>query len=147
RHRTPPSHRSLFVISSMHLRSNFLLACLALLPASLPAATTVVRGPYLQIATPTGLVVRWRTDYAEASLVRFGLARNELTSTAKSEGIVTEHIVQLSGLKPDTKYFYRVGSGLEKPPAANAEDAPGLGPIGSFTTPPPVGPAKPMRVW
>jgi hypothetical protein len=131
----------------MHLRSFILGASLALTSVSLLASTAIVRGPYLQMATPTGMIVRWRTDNTEASLVRYGLTRDQLTLTAKAEGIVTEHIVQLTGLKPDTKYFYRVGSGNEKPPAANAEDAAGLGPIGSFTTPPPVGPAKPTRVW
>ena len=84
----------------MHLRSCIFFAGLSLAPASLFAATTIVRGPYLQTATPTSLVVRWRTDVAEASMVRYGLAKDQLTSSAKAEGIVTEHIVQLNGLQP-----------------------------------------------
>jgi hypothetical protein len=131
----------------MTLRTILALACLALAPASLFSATTVVRGPYLQVATPTSMVIRWRTDYAETSVVRYGLTRNDLTLSAKSEGVGTEHIVQLADLKPGTKYFYRVGSGNEKPAAAGAEDAAGVGPLSAFVTPPPVGPAKSTRVW
>ncbi|MDO8542773.1 MAG: metallophosphoesterase family protein [Opitutaceae bacterium] len=114
------------------------------------AATTIVRGPYLQTATPTSMVVRWRTDNTEASVVSYGLERNELTSSAKAEGIGTEHIVQLTGLKPNTKYYYAVGAAPVPPPnpaKKAAEDAPGRAAINSFTTPPPVGPAKPTRVW
>jgi acid phosphatase type 7 len=132
------------------MKSRFLsVAVLAVaLATALPAATTIVRGPYLQTATPTSLVVRWRTDIAEASFVRFGSARDQLTTNAKSEGITTEHVVQLSGLKPGTKYFYSVGAvaaGVEK--TATGEDAPVRGPISSFTTPPLAGPASPTRVW
>ncbi len=129
-----------------------LIAALLALPA-LHAATTIVRGPYLQTATPTSMVVRWRTDIAEPSFVSYGTERAQLTTSAKSEGVLTEHIVQLTGLKPNTKYFYTIGPAAVKPPAADAkaaaatEDAPSKNPINTFTTPPPVGPAQPMRVW
>ena len=35
------------------------------LVASDRAASTLTRGPYLQLGTPTGIVVRWRTDLAD----------------------------------------------------------------------------------
>ncbi len=133
-----------------------LLASLLVLPAAAAfSATTIVRGPYLQSATPTSMVVRWRTDFAEASFVSYGTERNKLDKSAKAEGISAEHIVQLTGLAPGTKYFYTIGPVAVKPPAADgkakpateAEDAPGKSPINSFTTPPPVGPAQPMRIW
>jgi acid phosphatase type 7 len=128
-----------------------LLASLLLVQPALHAATTVVRGPYLQSATPTSMVIRWRTDSTEGSVVSYGLERNQLTATAKSEGITNEHIVYLTGLKPNTKYFYAVGSIPLPPPSAEkkavAEDAPGRASINSFTTPPPVGPAQPTRIW
>lgn len=130
------------------------------------AATTVTRGPYLQSAAPTSMVVRWRTDNTETSAVRYGLARDALTSTAKAEGVSNEHIVYLGNLQPNTKYYYSVGP---VPPAATAaaatkaaaptttttkaattteaEDAPGKAPILSFTTPPVPGPAQPTRFW
>ena len=84
-----------------------LLAALLLVAPALPAATTILRGPYLQSATPTSLVVRWRTDTTEGSFVRYGLAADALTETTKAFGIGTEHIVQLSELLPGPLRLYR----------------------------------------
>ena len=129
--------------------------------ATLHAATTILRGPYLQTATPTSMVVRWRTDATEGSYVTYGTSRTEMTQTAKAEGVSAEHIVQLSKLEPNTKYYYSVGAAptgaaaaskkggeeTKKKEKAPAEDAPGRAKILSFTTPPAVGPAKSTRVW
>jgi acid phosphatase type 7 len=136
----------------MKLRSTLIAATLLVLPA-LHAATTILRGPYLQTATPTSMVVRWRTDATEGSYVTYGTARDQLTLTAKAEGVSAEHIVQLSKLQPATKYYYtvtgapRVAPTDTKKEKAVAEDAPGRAKIFSFTTPPEVGPAKATRVW
>jgi hypothetical protein len=129
----------------MNLRAFFSGAFCALTITVLPAAPTILRGPYLQSATPTSIVVRWRTDIAEASVVNYGLERDQLTSSAKAQGVTTEHVVQLSGLQPGTRYFYLVGAGAAK--TEGGEDAPARGPISTFTAPPAVGPSKPMRVW
>ena len=64
----------------MTLRPLIVLSLLFAL-SGLHAATTIVRGPYLQSATPTSMVVRWRTDMTEASVVSYGLERGQLTST------------------------------------------------------------------
>ena len=123
------------------------------------AATSIIRGPYLQSATPTSMVVRWRTDNTEASIVRYGLSRTELTTTVKAEGITTEHFVYLGKLKPNTRYFYTMGAepvakvtdtatkAAAAKPAAEAEDAPSKAPISSFVTPPEPGIAQSTRVW
>jgi len=133
------------------MKLRLLLCPVLFLVCGVQAATTVVRGPYLQSATPTSMVVRWRTDMTEGSVVSYGLERNQLTLSARAEGVSAEHIVQLSGLKPGTRYFYAVGAAVLPPPSAEkkaaAEDAPGRATINSFTTPPPVGPGKPTRVW
>ena len=142
------------------------LSCLAALILSLStilglqAATTIIRGPYLQSATPTSMVVRWRTDNTEPSIVRYGLTRTELTTTVKAEGITNEHFVYLGKLQPNTRYYYTMGAepaakaaaatataATAAKPAAEAEDAPGRAPISSFVTPPASGSAQPMRVW
>ncbi len=135
----------------MYLRSTIVLASLALASAlslsnGLVAATTILRGPYLQIATPTSLVVRWRTDATEASFVHYGLGEDALTLTAKAFGVGLEHIVQLTELHPGTRYFYSVGGAPEKG-NRDGDDKPLKSPVYSFTTPPPVGPAQPTRVW
>lgn len=119
-----------------------LVGCL--LPV-LDAATSIVRGPYLQSPTPESMVVRWRTDLSEGSVVSYGLARDQLTLTAKAEGIATEHIVYLASLKPATRYFYKVGNG--KKAGGAGEDKPTASPISSFVTPPPAGTNRPTRVW
>ena len=121
-----------------------LLASLILAAPALPAATTILRGPYLQSATPTSLVVRWRTDTTEGSFVRYGLAADALIETTKAFGIGTEHIVQLSELLPGRRYFYSV--------MGSAENKDGDGkilrvPVYAFTTPPLTGPASPTRAW
>ena len=82
----------------MNLTPARFLATLALLASPLGAATTILRGPYLQSATPDSLVIRWRTDTTEASVVSYGTERGQLKQVAKAEGIKSEHVVQLSGL-------------------------------------------------
>ena len=64
------------------------------------AATT--RGPYLQMATPSSMVVRWRTDLATDSVVRFGDAPDNLILSETAPASTTEHEVTLTGLQPDT---------------------------------------------
>jgi hypothetical protein len=135
----------------MNLRSLLLPVAFCLLTGASFAATTVVRGPYLQSATPTSLVVRWRTDLSERSVVSYGLAADKLTENARSAGVGTEHVVQLNNLQPGTRYFYVVGNAPVPPPATKAgpavEDGPAGAAVNSFTTPPPVGQAQPTRVW
>jgi len=122
-----------------------LLSVLVLVPSALFAGTSMVRGPYLQTATPTSMIVRWRTDITEGSVVHYGLARDQLTQSAKAEGVTAEHIVQLANLKPATRYFYCPVVGPEK--LSTGEDAPTGGPVSSFVTPPVPGPAQPTRFW
>lgn len=87
----------------------FLLTSTALMPRS-AGAQTVTRGPYLNIGMPTGVTVRWRTDIATDSRVSFGTAPGILTAIADDGAVTTEHVVEVSGLSPDTKYFYSIGT-------------------------------------
>ena len=50
-------------------------------------AATVTRGPYLQLGTPSSIVVRWRTDAATDSEVRYGAAPGSLTFHANSSTV------------------------------------------------------------
>ena len=70
-----------------------LLACLVLNTAT--AGPAITRLPYLQSASPTQIVIRWRTDQASLSLVRYGLTTTALNKSATSSGKLTEHIVLL----------------------------------------------------
>ncbi len=99
----------------------------------------VTRGPYLQTGSSTGVVVRWRTDVATDSRVRYGPSPGNLTSQADAGASVTEHEVSLTGLSPNTTYFYSVGSTTV---ALAGDDADHF-----FVTSPSPGSSKPTRIW
>ncbi|WP_197060024.1 metallophosphoesterase [Sporocytophaga myxococcoides] len=73
--------------------------------------TLLVRGPYLQKATPTSIVLRWRTNNKVSSIVKYGLSPSELYQSVEDQLAKTEHSVSLSNLKPYTKYYYSIGFG------------------------------------
>lgn len=102
-------------------------------------AVTVTRGPYLQSGTPTSVVVRWRTNGATDGRVRYGTDAANLSSWADSPGLGTEHEVTVSGLAPDTKYYYSVGT--------TAASLAGGDTSHFFVTAPAPGTPKPTRVW
>lgn len=100
---------------------------------------TLIRGPYLQLGTPTSIVVRWRTSSATSSRVQYGLSPQELSWSAVASGSTTEHVVTLAGLAPDTTYYYAFGS---------ADELLGGGDTSHyFVTAPAVGSDRPVRVW
>ena len=69
----------------------------------------LVRGPYLQQATPKSMMIRWRTDALSRSRVYFGADTGRLNQMVTDSALVTEHKVLLTGLQPNTKYFYSIG--------------------------------------
>ena len=102
-------------------------------------AATVTRGPYLQLATPTSMVIRWRTAVATDGRVRYGAAPGSLTSVADAAVTGTEHEILLAGLAPDTRYYYSVGTAAGPLAGGDADHF--------FVTPPEAGPVKPTRIW
>jgi len=98
----------------------------------------LVRGPYLQIGTPTGGLVRWRTDLPSDAVVFYGTDLSGLTNLAVQATITNEHIVQISGLQPETKYYYSIGSSTR--PLAG-------GPDYWFITSPQPAVSKATRLW
>jgi len=99
---------------------------------------TVTRGPYLQMGTPSSVTVRWRTGTPTNSRVRYGTDPANLTSNADNLLSTTEHEVALTGMSPDTRYYYSVGT--------TAETLAG-GPDYLFFTAPTAGSSLPTRVW
>jgi hypothetical protein len=71
---------------------------------------TLTRGPYLQMGTPGSLIVRWRTDAASDSRVKYGPSPSDLSSITDNPTLTAEHVVQLTGLTPGTTYYYSIGS-------------------------------------
>jgi hypothetical protein len=115
------------------------LIAFGLLDASGAAAAVVTRGPYLQMGSPIGAVVRWRTDAATGSRVRYGLAPTSLSGVADGPAGVTDHSVTLSGLSPDTLYYYSVGTSTETLAGGDSTFF--------FRTHPLAGTAVPTRIW
>ena len=101
-------------------------------------SVAVTRGPYLQKSMPTAVTVRWRTDAATNSTVRYGLTAANLDQQVSDSVSTTEHEVTITGLAPHTQYFYSIGTSAVTLAS---------GPDFSFFTPPPVGTAQPTRVW
>ena len=102
------------------------------------AGAVLVRGPYLQVATPDSMTIRWRTDEPVASVVRYGADPDFLNLIDGDLALTTEHEVKLFGLTPETLYYYSVGSLTEDLVE---------GPEYLFKTAPRPGTARPTRVW
>lgn len=103
------------------------------------ATVALVRGPYLQMGTPTAMTIRWRTDVATDSRISFGPLPDDLSSSIADTGSVTEHELRLTSLAPGTRYFYAVGSSAE---TLGAPDS-----VHFFWTAPPPGTVQSTRIW
>ncbi len=100
----------------------------------------VVRGPWLQRATPGSMTVRWRTNRPVPGRVRFGSTPDSFDRSASAAGgPTTEHEVVLAGLEPATRYAYAL-EGEDGILAGGDEDH-------VFRTPPRPGTRDPVRVW
>ena len=102
----------------------------------------LLRGPYLQCGTPQSLMVRWRTDKLSSSQVRFGLSETNLKFSARSRGLHTEHVVVLTNLLPQSRYFYALGTNT-----IGGTNVLLVSVTNSFVTAPVAGTAKATRVW
>jgi hypothetical protein len=107
--------------------------------ASGATAAVVTRGPYLQLGTTTSATIRWRTDTTTPSRVRYGLAPGSLSGTADVATSTTEHVVTVSGLVPDTTYYYSVGTPTETLAGGDSTYF--------FHTHPFAGSVGPIRIW
>src|ERR1700712_264309 len=69
----------------------------------------LVRGPYLQQATPKSILIRWRTDALSRSHVNFGTSFTSPEKQVTDSALVTEHKILLTGLQSATRYYYTIG--------------------------------------
>ena len=106
---------------------------------SLTGSEVLTRGPYLQNVTPTGIVVRWRTDEPVDSRVRYGTALGSLDGITDDPAPTTEHVVPLSGLLPGTRYYYSVGTTTQALAGGDASHF--------FMTSPGSAASGPIRIW
>ena len=127
----------------------FWITLCLLVVSTLPANAAITREPYLQMVTPTSMTVVWQTDLNSAndSRVQYGTAAGNLNQTAlgsatipPSNSSVKNHVVTISGLNPNTTYFYNVGT--------VTDDVQGGGTTNHFlVTAPPVATAMPFTAW
>jgi Calcineurin-like phosphoesterase len=78
----------------------------SVLPTVLPV---ISRGPYLQSTTPSSTFIQWRTDIPSDSKVSYGLTKS-YGNTERETDMVLDHSIQITGLLPNTKYYYKIGS-------------------------------------
>ena len=114
-------------------------ASVALGTAPSAAAQTLLRGPYLQSAADSRVTLCWRTDVAANSRVRYGLDPTTLDSIVDDPASVINHVVAVTGLKPNTKYYYSIGSTTVVLAGGDAQHY--------FRTSPPRGRMKRGRAW
>ena len=105
--------------SLMHslLASRFMPGlCMAVVLAPFQiAAQTILVKPYLQLATPTSMVIMWETNVNTETIVQYGLTQslgNSATGTTlMTLGSTILHSVHLIALKPDSRYYYKAITG------------------------------------
>lgn len=100
-------------------------------------SSTLVRGPYLQMANQTAITIRWRTTANQNSRIELGTTFGSYPIVVTDAASVTEHIVRVTGLNPDTKYYYRVGNSTNMGVADNSK---------YFTTVPPPNTTRKIRI-
>lgn len=102
-------------------------------------AQAITRGPYLQMNTPSSIVIVWRTNNATNSRVQIGPSPGTWTRTISDATSVLQHEIRITGLQPATRYYYNVGTSTQ---VLGGGSAPYY-----FVTSPPHGSNQPFRFW
>ncbi|HHO59610.1 MAG TPA: metallophosphoesterase family protein, partial [Thiotrichales bacterium] len=97
------------------------------------------RAPYFQQQSDHSIVVRWTTERHSLGVVRYGEDPAYLEFLAIEASPEKDHSVKLTGLKPDTRYYYKVGDidGFIETDLS----------LHWFTTSPVPGSKKATRIW
>jgi len=103
------------------------------------AAQTLIHRPYLQLGTPTSMIVRWETDVSTESVLRYGSDPGNLSTKITIPGPVTRHEIEVTNLDPSTIYYYSVGTTTLALAGGDADHY--------FVTSPDPGTADPVRIW
>lgn len=78
-----------------------------------PPVINLVRGPYLQKLSPTSVTIAWRTNQATDSRVVYGLDVNSQGTVLTDPVAALDHQIEITGLSPDTTFFYGVGDSAQ----------------------------------
>jgi len=69
-----------------------------------------VRAPYIQVPGSDSATIRWNTKRPHPGVVKIGESHGSLNRVFVETKADDEHEVRLTGLKPNTKYYYSVGT-------------------------------------
>jgi hypothetical protein len=97
------------------------------------------RAPYVQRVGAREATLVWRTLKGSDTVARFGTSSDALVNEVASADRTVRHEVRLTGLEPNTRYYYAVGSS-DAPPAADARQF-------FFETAPLPGTRRRFRAW
>ncbi len=113
------------------MKKKFLLIIL-MLQATMLAFAQTAYGPYLQSPTPNSMWVSWVTTSNTETILTWGTSSTSLTNTVTgtANSRAADHIVhdaQITGLQPNTAYYYQVKTGSYTSPVYRFVSAPALG--------------------
>lgn len=120
------------------MKTSFICLFLIIVSTSLKSQS-VIRGPYMQTPTHNSIIFKWRTNQNTSTKVWFGTDSTNLNQVSSINNNVTDHTLTLTGLTPNTTYFYAVGnnSGILAGQTGNHR----------FKTNPLPGAETPVRIW
>ena len=71
---------------------------------------TLTRNPYLQKGAATQMTIRWQTDVPCVGKVNYGISQSNLNLNISESNPTTNHIITLTGLIAETRYFYNIAT-------------------------------------
>jgi phosphodiesterase/alkaline phosphatase D-like protein len=102
-------------------------------PSALSAPASEVRvtyGPVARVTAAGTIFIAWSTNVSSATALQYGSSPDKLDQMAQTPTEGTTHRIQLTDLKPDTTYYYRVVV-----PEAGAGPREAMVNVASFRTP------------
>jgi acid phosphatase type 7 len=122
----------------MKNKTIFSIACLFILQNCIAQTPQIIRGPYIQNTTTSSAIVHWRTNTPSQSKIFFTDKLGKKGKSITESELTTEHIVKISGLKTNQKYFYKISENKKE----KLTDA-----TYYFKTNPKIGSEQPIRIW
>jgi len=98
----------------------------------------IIRGPYLQKLTTSGVSIKWRTSFPTESIVKYGLSVNTVLNTVSDLTPKTEHELEISNLS-GFKYYYQIENSAGILDSAESEMY--------FQIAPDAGTTAPLNAW
>ncbi|MFN8308795.1 MAG: metallophosphoesterase [Chitinophagales bacterium] len=91
------------------MKKQLLLLFIAFATSAMAQVTD--RYPNIQSTLENSVIIAWRTATASNGSVQYGTSAGALTNTATETGNNQIHAITLTGLLPNTQYYYKVVSG------------------------------------